>query len=77
MLNIRKGISELVASDQIKPLAMYTAAEKSNKKINDLKKLQSRHDRSRGTEFGTVEILQPSTIADHSSKLYFKVLLQK
>lgn len=73
MLNIRKKKSELVASDQIKPLAMYTPAQKPNKKINGLKKLQSGHGRSRETEFRTVEILQPSPIADHSSKLPFKV----
>jgi hypothetical protein len=73
MLNIRKRISELIASDQIKPLAMYTSAENSNKKINGLQKLQPRHNRSRGIEFRTVEILQPSPVDDHSSKLSFKV----
>ena len=39
MPNIRKRISELIASDQIKPLAVSTPAEKSNEKINGLKKL--------------------------------------
>lgn len=38
MLNIRKNVSGLVASDRIKPLAMYTPAQKPNKKINGLKK---------------------------------------
>lgn len=75
MLNIRKRISELIASDQIKPLAMYTPAENSDE-INGLQKLQSRHGRSRGIEFRTVEILQPSPIADHSSKLHFGVFIE-
>lgn len=53
---------------------MYTPAQKSNKKINGFKKLQSRPGRSRGIELRTVEILQPfPTAADHSSKLHVKV----
>lgn len=56
---------------------MYIVVEKFNKKINDLKKLQFRYDRLRGIEFGIVEILQFFIIVDYSSKLYFKVLLQK
>lgn len=39
MLNIRTRIPELVARDQIKSLAVYTPTEKSNKKINALKKV--------------------------------------
>lgn len=39
MLNIRTRIPELVASDQIKSLAVYTPTEKPNKKINALKKV--------------------------------------
>lgn len=39
MLNIGTRASELVASDQIKPVAMYTPARGSNKKIDGLKKL--------------------------------------
>lgn len=77
MLSIRKRIPEPIASDQIKPPAMYTPAQKSNKKMNGLKKLQSMHDTSWGTEFRTVEILQPSPTADNSSKLHFKVFSQK
>lgn len=51
---------------------MYPA-QKSNRKTNSLKNLQSRHNRSREIGFRTVEISQPSPIADHSSKLHFKV----
>lgn len=32
-------MSELVASNQIRPLAVYTPAEESNKKINGLKNI--------------------------------------
>ena len=39
MLSIRKKMSELVASDQIRPLAVYIPAEKANKKINSLKNI--------------------------------------